>query len=326
MQDKVLSSNKATPGMQQTAGYLHLGCLLCMAMETLGFDGLQALGLLLMGEQQAARLGQSLPTLLCLLNCQCLHHILTLTLKISQSHSQSQAQGQSMPAQYTHTHNHTHSHTHTHNCNLRHSHSHSLHYTVPFPVPAPVSISVPVTHIVTVAVTVPVTYRYSQYSHYRRHRAAWTTHVVEGADQHLKYACTGVSADIHACPCIAEHMLYIKETRMYHVLRRNFTSTTGYNMYTSENPKPPAVLHDAVSCSAVSSISNTAYIQAGIWKLDMSVPSRQELPQLPPQLHPCVPQRHAAARQLLLPCHCQARTWRPGLQWCCCAQPRCDQI
>jgi len=54
-----------------------------MAVETLGLDGLQALGLLLMGEQQAARLGQSFPTLLCLLNSQCLHNSLTLTLTLT---------------------------------------------------------------------------------------------------------------------------------------------------------------------------------------------------------------------------------------------------
>ena len=88
----------------------------------------------------------------------------------------------------------------------------------------------------------------------------------------------------------------------------------------------PNVLHDAVSLSAISSISITAYMQAGTRKLDRSVPSRQELPQLLPQLHPCVPQQRAAARQPLLPCHCQARTWQPGLQWCCCVQPHRDQI
>ncbi len=75
----------ATPGMQETAGYLHLGCLLGMTVKALGLDGLQPLGLLLMGKQQTARLGQPLPALLCLLNSQRLHHILTLI--ISQSHS-----------------------------------------------------------------------------------------------------------------------------------------------------------------------------------------------------------------------------------------------
>ena len=43
-----------------------------MAVEGLGLDGLQALGLLLVGKQQAAHLGQPLPPLLCLFYRQCL--------------------------------------------------------------------------------------------------------------------------------------------------------------------------------------------------------------------------------------------------------------
>lgn len=84
-----------------------------MAVETLGLDGLQTLGLLLVGKQQAARLGQSFPTLLCLFNCQGLHNTLTLTPRLRLT----------LPLALTLTLTHTHTHTHSH----RHSHSQCLH-------------------------------------------------------------------------------------------------------------------------------------------------------------------------------------------------------
>ena len=55
----------------QTA-HLHLCSLLGMTVEAFGLDGLQPLGFLLMGKQQAAHLGQPLPPLLCLLHSQSL--------------------------------------------------------------------------------------------------------------------------------------------------------------------------------------------------------------------------------------------------------------
>ena len=68
-------SNRPTAELYIVKGgaYLHFCSFLGMAVEALGLDGLEALGLLLMSKQQAAHLGHPLAPLLCLLHCQCLH-------------------------------------------------------------------------------------------------------------------------------------------------------------------------------------------------------------------------------------------------------------